>query len=253
MTALAIYCRKEQELKPFNMRMGFDPIYLIITVVAMGLSKLASSMLQKRFKEYSALALPVSGKEVAEQMLRDNDIHDVKVISVKGQLTDHYNPANKTVNLSEVVYNQKNVSAVAVAAHEVGHAIQHAKAYGPLTFRSKMVPTVQFSSKMTQILIMAGFAVMMFMQSPIVLGIGIAFFAVTTLFTFVTLPVEFDASKRALAWLETANITSGSNHVAAKSALKWAASTYVVAALASLGQLLYYIMIFMRMSNRNNR
>ncbi len=226
---------------------GFSPIYMIIIAVSMGASALVGNMLKRRFKEYSQIPMKsgLSGKDVAEKMLADNGITDVKVVSVPGQLTDHYNPATKTVNLSDWVYGERTVAAAAVSAHEVGHAIQHATSYTWLNFRSKMVPTVQFSGKMTQFVIMAGFAVMAFSGNTMVLGAGIALFAVTTLFAFVTLPVEFDASNRALAWLNTANITSGEEHVKAKSALKWAASTYVVAALASLAQLLYYLMIFL--------
>ncbi len=232
---------------------GFDPIYMIITAVAFGASSLVSYMLKKRFKEYSAIPMRsgLSGKEVAEKMLRDSGINDVQVISVRGQLTDHYNPTNKTVNLSEWVYGERTVAAAAVAAHECGHAIQHATSYSWLNFRSKMVPTVQFSSRMTQFVLMAGFAVLAFSGNAWVLGAGVALFAMTTLFSFVTLPVEFDASNRALTWLNTANITTGQEHEKAKSALKWAASTYVVAALASLAQLLYFLSIFMRANSRD--
>jgi len=229
--------------------MGFDPIYMIITAVAMGLSALTGSMLKKRFKEYSQMPMSsgLSGKEVAEKMLYDSGITDVQVISVPGQLTDHYNPQNKTVNLSDWVYGERTVAAAAVSAHECGHAIQHAQSYAWLTMRSRMVPMVGFSSKMSQFVIMAGF-VLMAVAGQLgvwVLGVGIVLFAMTTLFSLVTLPVEFDASKRALAWLQTANITSGEEQKQASSALKWAASTYVVAALASLGNLFYFIMIFL--------
>lgn len=233
---------------------GMSPLYMLIGAVAFGASWFASFMLKKRFKEYSEMPMKsgLSGKDVAEKMLRDNGINDVTVMSVPGQLTDHYNPANKTVNLSEWVHDQKTVAAAAVAAHECGHAIQHAQSYAWLTFRSKMVPTVQISSKMTQFVMMAGFAILAFSGNPWVLGIGCAFFAMTTLFSFITLPVEFDASNRALAWLNTANITTDQEHTKAKSALKWAASTYVVAALASLANLLYYLSIFMRARSRES-
>jgi hypothetical protein len=186
----------------------------------------------------------MTGKEVAEKMLRDNGIYDVKVTSVPGALTDHYNPLDKTVNLSDWVYAQSNVAAAAVAAHECGHAVQHNTAYSWLTMRSKLVPVVQVSSQYVQWIILGGLAVLMFTQIPWVLLIGIILFALTTIFSFITLPVEFDASARALKWLDTSMILQGEQHDKAKNALKWAASTYVVAALGSLVTLLYYISIF---------
>ncbi len=232
--------------------MMFDPIFMAITGVSMLLSWLVGKRLQSKFAEYSQIPLPsgLSGAEVAEKMLADSGITDVKVISVGGQLTDHYNPGNRTVNLSEVVYGQRNVAAAAVAAHEVGHAVQHATAYRWLGFRSKMVPVVNISTKASQYVIMIGLGLAAASGgNPTILLIGICLFAMSTLFTIVTLPVEFDASKRALAWLKTANIT-GNTQPQAKDALKWAAMTYVVAALASIGQLLYWVMRYMAMSNR---
>lgn len=224
--------------------MVFDPIYMLITFVAMGASMFVGSMLKKRFAEYTNVPIAMSGKEVAEKMLRDNGIYDVQVISVGGQLTDHYNPGNKTVNLSEVVYNQRNVAAAAVAAHECGHAIQHATSYAWLNFRSQMVPIVNISANWMQWVLMGGIFLMSMGQSWLLL-IGIVMFAATTLFSIVTLPVEFDASNRALVWLDRANITSGMQHEKAKNALFWAAMTYFVAAVASLAQLLYFVMMFL--------
>lgn len=220
-------------------------IYLI-SIIIMAVSWLASTMLQRRFKQYSEMRIHLTGKEVAEKMLRDNGIFDVKVISVPGALTDHYNPVDKTVNLSDWVYAQANVAAAAVAAHECGHAVQHATAYSWLTMRSKMVPVVQVSSRFVQWIILGGLAVLMMTkgQMPWVLLAGIILFAITTVFTFVTLPVEFDASARALKWLDSTMILQGDEYTKAKSALSWAASTYVIAALGSLVTLLYYISIF---------
>ncbi len=211
------------------------------------LGMFVSNRLKSKFKKYTKLRLPsgLTGREIAEKMLADSGIHDVEVVSVNGFLSDHYNPAKKTVNLSPDVYNGDNVSAASVAAHECGHAVQHATAYRWLQFRSKMVPTVQVSSRLSQILLMVGLVLSASGSSTTVLLIGIIFFAVTTLFTLVTLPVEFDASNRALAWLRTQNLTPGELQDASEDALKWAARTYVVAALASLAQLAYFIMIFM--------
>jgi len=189
----------------------------------------------------------MSGKEIAEKMLKDNFITDVKVVSVKGSLTDHYNPMTKTVNLSEPVYMQRNAAAAAVAAHECGHAVQHAQAYSWLTLRSKIVPMVGIASKMSNFIIMAGLILSVsgsFIGTTIFL-VGILLFAMTTIFTFITLPVEFDASKRALVWLETNRMVTQEEHAGAKDALKWAARTYVVAALGSLATLVYFIMIFL--------
>ncbi|MDN5215593.1 zinc metallopeptidase [Fulvivirgaceae bacterium BMA12] len=217
----------------------------IIAGVFMLISLLVSQRLKSKFKKYSQMHLQsgLSGKEVAELMLADHDIHDVKVISTRGQLTDHYNPLTKTVNLSEVVYSQRNAAAAAVAAHECGHAVQHATAYSWLMMRSKLVPVVSFSSRIMQWILLAG--ILLIQSFPQVLFIGIIMFAATTLFSFITLPVEYDASKRALAWIDERNIVTSQEHRAAADALKWAARTYVVAALSSLATLLYYIMIFM--------
>ena len=225
--------------------------YYIIAGAIFLVSMYVSNRLKSKFKKYSKVHLQngMSGKEIAEKMLADNGITDVQVISTPGMLTDHYNPANKTVNLSEGVYMQRNAAAAAVAAHEVGHAVQHAKAYSWLTMRSKIVPAVGIASKLSNFVIMAGL-VMTAMNFMGALGntvflIGILLFAVTTAFAFITLPVEYDASKRALAWLETGNMVTQQDHAGAKDALKWAARTYVVAALGSLATLLYFISIFL--------
>ena len=220
---------------------------IIVSVIFMALGMFVQARLKSKFKEYSLLATTsgMSGKEIAEKMLRDNGIYDVQVISVEGQLTDHYNPMNKTVNLSTDVYQGRNVSAAAVSAHECGHAVQHATAYSMLMLRSKLVPAVQISSKLSQWVIIAGLGFMGFGGgNPTILLAGIVLFAVTTLFSVVTLPVEFDASARALSWLQTANITTPVEKDKAKDALKWAALTYVVAALASIAMLVQYILIY---------
>jgi Zn-dependent membrane protease YugP len=224
-------------------------MYYAIAGVIFLVSSYVSNKLKSKFKEYSQIQLQngMSGKEIAERMLSDNGITDVEVISVRGQLTDHYNPVNKTVNLSEVVYNERNAAAAAVSAHEVGHAIQHATAYSWLKMRSAIVPAVGFSSKLSNIVIMIGLGLSF---AGIALGstvflIGILLFAVTTAFTFITLPVEYDASNRALAWLETERIVSPEELAGSKDALKWAARTYLVAALGSLATLLYFISMFL--------
>ena len=216
----------------------------IIFIGFMILSWIISMTLKSKFKKYSKIPVDngMSGRDVAERMLRDNGIYDVRVESVQGQLTDHYNPENKAINLSQGVYNGTSISSAAVAAHECGHAVQHAKAYAWLGFRSKMVPVVSFSSKYVQWVLLLG--VLIVNTFPALLLAGIILFALTTLFSFVTLPVEINASQRALAWLSNAGITSYQNHDKARNALKWAAYTYVVAALGSLATLLYYIMIF---------
>lgn len=200
--------------------------------------------LKSKFKEYSKIPVNnlLSGKDVAEKMLRENGILDVKVISVPGSLTDHYNPLEKTVNLSPEVYNGRNVSAAAVAAHECGHAVQHANAYSFLQMRTALVPVVSFSSKWVQWILLGG--IILLQSFPYLLLAGIILFALTTLFSFITLPVEINASSRALAWLSNSGITNSTVYPKAKDALKWAAYTYVVAALASLATLLYYIAIF---------
>jgi len=220
------------------------PIWIIFGVFML-LSWLISMQLKSKFRKYSKVPVNynLTGKEVAEKMLRDNGIMDVKVISTSGQLTDHYNPLNKTVNLSEGVYGSSNVAAAAIAAHECGHAVQHATAYQWLTMRSKLVPAVSFASKWVQWVLLAG--ILLVQAFPALLFFGILLFGMTTLFSFITLPVEINASKRALVWLNTSGITNVQNHDKAEDALRWAAYTYVVAALGSLATLLYYIMIFM--------
>jgi Zn-dependent membrane protease YugP len=216
----------------------------IIFIGFMILSWIVSMVLKSKFTKYSKILLDngMSGRDVAERMLRDHGISGVRVECVEGQLTDHYNPVDKTINLSPDVYNGRNISAAAVAAHECGHAVQHAKAYAWLGFRSKLVPAVSFSSKWVQWILLAG--VLLIKTFPALLLAGIVLFALTTIFSFITLPVEINASRRALAWLSNAGITSYQNHDKAQDALKWAAYTYVVAALGSLATLLYYIMIF---------
>ena len=220
-------------------------MYWILFIGIALISYLVQSNLQSKFDKYSRMALSngMTGREIAEKMLRDNGIYDVKVTSTPGMLTDHYNPTNKTVNLSEGVYNTCSVAAAAVAAHECGHAVQHARAYAPLQMRSALVPVVQFSSSIVQWVLLAG----MFMINtfPQLLLAGIILFAMTTLFSFITLPVEINASKRALVWLSSSGITNARNHTQAEDALRSAAYTYVVAALGSLATLVYYIMIFM--------
>jgi Zn-dependent membrane protease YugP len=216
----------------------------IIFIGFMILSWIVSMTLKSKFSKYSKIPLDngMSGREVAEKMLRDNGITGVTIGSVEGQLTDHYNPADKTINLSQEVYNGRSISSAAVAAHECGHAVQHAKAYAWLGLRSNLVPVVSFASKWVQWILLAG--ILMVRTFPALLLAGIILFALTTLFSFITLPVEIDASRRALAWLSNAGITSYQNHALAQDALKWAAYTYVIAALGSLATLLYYIMIF---------
>jgi len=217
-------------------------IWIIFGVTAL-LSFLIQSRLKSKFKKYSKIPVGLTGRDVAYKMLQDNGLTDVKVTCTPGQLTDHYNPMNKTVNLSEDVYHSASVAAAAVAAHECGHAVQHATAYAPLQMRSKLVPVVSFASNWVQWVLLAG---IIFMESfPQLLLIGIALFGLTTLFSFITLPVEINASQRALAWLSNAGITNYSTYEPAKDALKTAAYTYVVAALGSLATLLYYVMIYM--------
>lgn len=218
--------------------------YWILFIGIAIISYIVQSSLQSKFEKYSRLALNngMTGREVAEKILRDNGIYDVRVISTPGSLTDHYNPTNKTVNLSSDVYGTCSVAAAAVAAHECGHAIQHARAYAPLQMRSALVPVVQFSSSIMSWVLLAG--ILMVNTFPQLLLIGICLFAMTTLFSFITLPVEIDASRRALVWLRSSGITSSYNHAQAQDALKAAAYTYVVAALSSLATLIYYITIF---------
>lgn len=225
--------------------------YMLLGGIIMLMSWLVSSRLKSKFEFYSKLQLQneMSGKEIAEKMLADNGIYDVKVISVEGQLTDHYNPADKTVNLSESVYNQRNAAAAAVAAHECGHAVQHARAYSMLELRSKLVPIVSFTSGIVQWILLLG--ILMIRTFPSLLLIGILIFAATTLFTIITLPVEYDASNRALAWLKNKNMLNQAEYAGAEDALKWAARTYVVAAIGSIGTLLYYVSIYMGGSRRD--
>ncbi|MEE2770725.1 MAG: zinc metallopeptidase [Bacteroidota bacterium] len=224
--------------------------YYIIAGLIFLVSLYVSNKLKSKFKHYSKVHLQngMSGKEIAEKMLHDNGIYDVKVISAAGMLTDHYNPSKKTVNLSEGVYSQRNAAAAAVAAHECGHAVQHAKAYSWLQMRSKLVPVVSVASRLSQFAIFGGIVLMAMVGAGIgqtILLIGIIMYAMGTLFSFITLPVEYDASKRALVWLEDSNMLTRSEHEAAEDSLKWAARTYVVAAIGSLATLLYFLSIFM--------
>lgn len=221
--------------------------YYLIIGISMLLSWLVSSRLKSKFEYYSNVHLRngLSGKEVAEKMLRDNGINDVQVISVPGQLTDHYNPSDKTVNLSEGVYMQRNAAAAAVAAHECGHAVQHAVGYSMLQLRSKLVPVVSISSNLMQFVLMGGIVVMAMSGNKIVLLIGVIMFALTTLFAFVTLPVEYDASNRAMKWLKDTGTVTAEEFVGVKDSLTWAARTYLVAALGSLAQLLYFASLLM--------
>lgn len=219
----------------------------MVSIVFMVVGMLVQFRLKSKFKEYSEVPTSsgLSGKEVAEKMLRDNGIYDVQVTSVPGFLSDHYDPAGKTVNLSEEVFNGRNVSAAAVAAHECGHAVQHATTYSMLTLRSRLVPITKISTNLSQWVILAGIGILGFGGgSQTVLLFGIVLFAISTLFSVVTLPVEIDASARALKWLDSSKITRAEEHEKAKDALKWAAFTYVVAALASIATLVQYIMIY---------
>ena len=215
---------------------------MLFIVIAIA-SWIVSSSLERKFEKYSKESLPMTGRDVALKMLRENGIDDVEVTCISGQLTDHYNPATKTVNLSEAVYKGANIAAAAVAAHECGHAVQHAKAYAPLKMRSALVPVVSFSSRwMTWILLIGMLTIETF---PTLMLVGIALFATTTLFAFITLPVEIDASRRAVNWLEESGLTQRETIAMASDALRSAAYTYVVAALSSLATLIYYILIFM--------
>ena len=222
--------------------MGF---YILIGLIAL-VSSLVSNKLKSKFKYYSRVHLRngMTGREIAEQMLRDHGIYDVEVISARGHLTDHYNPKNKTVNLSESVYSQRNAAAAAVAAHEVGHAVQHATAYQWLTMRSQLVPVVNITSGMSQWLVIGGIILQVSSDAGNlgfnIAMVGLAFMAFATLFSFVTLPVEYDASNRALAWLKNERMLTNEEQDGAYDALKWAARTYVVAALGSLAMLLYW-------------
>jgi Zn-dependent membrane protease YugP len=225
--------------------------YYLLTGVLFLIGMAVSEQLKSKFREYGALPLNLglTGKQVAERMLRENGIYDVQVHMSDGFLTDHYNPGDKTVNLSPDVYEGRSIASAAVAAHECGHAVQHATAYSMLQLRSTLVPAVQVSSTLSQWIILAGIGFMGFGGgSQLVLLIGIALFAITTIFTLITLPVEYDASARALKWMESTRLTTSYEHDKAADALKWAARTYLVAAVASVAQLVYFIMIFL---NRN--
>lgn len=221
----------------------------VIGIAVMLVSMLVSWQLKSRFQKYSKtpLANGMSGAQIAQHMLHDHGIRDVRVVSVPGQLTDHYNPATKTVNLSDPVYNGRNAAAAAVAAHECGHAVQHATAYQWLTMRSKLVPVVQVSSTVMPWVILGG--ILMIKSFPQLLLGGIILFAMTTLFSFITLPVEYDASKRALVWIKRNGVVTTSEYAMSEDALKWAARTYVVSAIGSLATLLYYISIYMGRRN----
>ena len=225
---------------------------MLVSLIFLGISMLVSMILKGKFSAYSKVPLAngMSGKEVAEKMLKDNGIYDVKVTSIDGFLSDHYNPATKTVNLSPDVYEGRNVASAAVAAHECGHALQHAAAYKWLSLRTKMVPTVQFSSSIVNWILLIG-VIMALQGNPILLLIGIILMSITVLFTLITLPVEFDASRRALDWLNLTTVTNSAEYPKAKDALKWAALTYVVAALAAIVTLFQYILLYMGSRDRN--
>ena len=228
------------------------PSILLVSLLFIGISMVVSLILKSRFAAYSKipLAAHLTGKEVAEKMLRENGIYDVKVVSVQGFLSDHYNPLNKTINLSPEVYNNYSIAAAAIAAHETGHAVQHASAYSWLTLRSKLVPVVQFSSTLVNWILLIGVIIASSGNSTLLL-VGIGLFALSVLFSLITLPVEFDASRRALAWLQHTNVTSASEFPKAKNALTWAAMTYVVAALAAVVTLVQYVLIYMGSRDRS--
>jgi Zn-dependent membrane protease YugP len=228
------------------LHVGGIPIIWIVFGLTVIASSIVSNSLKKKFERYSKIPVNygLTGKDVVQKMLKDSDIHDVKITCIDGTLTDHYNPVSKSINLSKAVYYGDNVAAAAVAAHEAGHAVQHAHMYPWLGMRSSLVPIVSFASRWMMWVIFAG--ILMVETFPNLLLIGIILFGTTTLFSFITLPVEINASKRALAWLSANNITTPQNHSQAQSALRTAAYTYVIAALSSLATLLYYIMIFMR-------
>ena len=228
------------------------PSIWLISLLFIGISMVVSLILKSRFATYSKIPLSarLTGKEVAEKMLRENGIYDVKVVSVQGFLSDHYNPMNKTINLSPEVYNNYSVAAAAIAAHETGHAVQHATAYNWLTLRSKLVPAVQFSSTLVNWILLIG-VIMASSGNTTLLLVGIALFTLSVLFSLITLPVEFDASKRALAWLQHTNVTTPSEYPKAKNALTWAAMTYVVAALAAIVTLVQYVLIYLGSRDRS--
>ncbi|MFL5807924.1 MAG: zinc metallopeptidase [Flavisolibacter sp.] len=222
-----------------------------VSLLFIGVSMIVSMIMKSRFANFSKIPLStgLTGREVAQKMLRENGIYDVKVVSVNGFLSDHYNPTDKTINLSPEVYNNYSIAAAAVSAHETGHAVQHANAYAWLNLRSKLVPAVQFTSSIVNWILLIG----VFMASsgnPTLLLLGIALFAITVLFSLITLPVEFDASRRALVWLKQTNVTNSQEYPRAKNALTWAAMTYVVAALAAVVTLVQYILVYMGSRNR---
>jgi Zn-dependent membrane protease YugP len=228
------------------------PSIFIVSLIFIGISMAVSMVLKSRFAAFGKIRLSshLTGKEIAEKMLRENGIYDVNVVSVEGFLSDHYNPLTKTINLSADVYNTDSIAAAAVAAHETGHAVQHAHAYVWLNLRSRLVPVVQFSSTLVNWVLLIG----VFMASsgnPTLLLVGIGLFALTVIFSLITLPVEFDASRRALAWLQRSNVTNAEEYPKAKNALTWAAMTYVVAALAAVVTLIQYILVYMGSRDRN--
>lgn len=228
------------------------PSIMLVSLIFIGISMLVSGILKSRFAAFGKIPLTarLTGKEVAEKMLRENGIYDVKVVSVEGFLSDHYNPADKTINLSPEVYNNYSVAAAAVAAHETGHAVQHATAYAWLNLRSKLVPAVQFSSTIVNWVLLIGVLMAASGNTTLLLA-GILLFAASVLFSLITLPVEFDASRRALQWLQHTNVTNAQEYPKAKNALTWAALTYVVAALAAVVTLVQYVMIYMGSRNRD--
>jgi uncharacterized protein len=228
------------------------PSIFLVSLLFVGISMAVSAILKSRFATFSKIPLSarLTGKDVAEKMLRENGIYDVRVVSVEGFLTDHYNPLTKTINLSPDVYNNYSIAAAAIAAHETGHAVQHANAYAWLSLRSKLVPAVQFSSTMVNWILLIGVFMAASGNSTMLL-VGIALFAITVLFSLITLPVEFDASRRALAWLNNSNVTNSEEYPKAKNALTWAAMTYVVAALAAVVTLIQYVLIYMGGRNRS--
>ena len=222
-----------------------------LLILLMVVSWLIQWRLRSKFEQYSQVGLQanLTGAQVAEMMLADHGVTNVRIISTEGQLTDHYNPTDRTVNLSESVYAERTAAAAAIAAHECGHAVQHATAYSMLQFRSAIVPAVSAVSKFMPFILLAGFFLVN--RTPYPLGLGIALFSLTTLFSFITLPVEFDASRRALAWMDRSGVVTTQEHAGAKDALWWAAMTYVVAAIASLASLLYYVSIFLGSNRRS--
>lgn len=234
-----------------NMYSGVTLIGLGLIVLTMIIGGAVQAGLKNAFARYSEEAAPLTGAEVARRMLDQYGLHDVQIISTRGQLTDHYNPLDRTVNLSESVYNEATVAAMAVAAHECGHAVQHATGYAWLTMRSELVPLVNIGSRLGQFVLIAGLALLAMGAGTTVAWIGLALFGTTTLFALVTLPVEFDASRRALAWLDTTGLTNRAMHGQAGTALRWAAMTYVAAALSSIAMLVYYALILLNARGRD--